>query len=400
MLKPLSSRLFCQNGSNGPLLHGRETVSVDICARKLNNNGPVNTSSRLLRKILLSLLLVLTLLPCPAVFSSQANIFIYHRFNDSRYPSTNISSANFRAHLQLLHEEHFSVLSLGEVVDAIENNKELPERCAVITVDDAYRSFLVEAWPLLREFGYPVTLFVNTDTVGGGDFLSWQELKLLHRQGVEIGNHSAAHAYMLDRLPDETVQDWKDRMTTDLQRSRQAFAKYFDVTPELFAYPYGEFSQQLSALVEEAGFRAAFGQQSGVMTSGQDFFSLPRFPVGGDYVSVDEFRSKLFMKHLQVSVDPPQDTVIKGKNPPVLSLYINNDSVHEESLRCYASGGLSCQIRRTADQKRYEVYADGPITGRRGKYTLTASDGNGEHWYWFSQLWVLPRGAVTDDPVP
>ena len=129
------------------------------------------------------------------VFAGQANVFIYHRFDDSVYPSTNISSREFQSHLEILHQQDFTVLTLGQILDKIKHGESLPERCAAITVDDAYRSFLTSGWPLLKSFGFPATLFVSTDTVGGGEHLDWQELKTLRNEGVEIGNHTASHAF-------------------------------------------------------------------------------------------------------------------------------------------------------------------------------------------------------------
>jgi len=238
-------------------------------------------------------LLAFLLLLGNVAFADQANVFIYHRFNDSRYPSTNISPQDFRAHLEFLSQQEFNVLTLGQVVDRLQNEQSLPQRCAVISVDDAYRSFLTDGWPLLKQHGYPATLFVSTDTVGEGDYLSWQELRELQRDGVEIGNHSASHAYLLDRLAAEDESGWMTRVSGDLSRSQQAFESHLGSSPALFAYPYGEFSPALVALVESAGFVAAFGQQSGVVTSGQDLFRLPRFPLGGGYASLAEFRTKL-----------------------------------------------------------------------------------------------------------
>ncbi|MDH3454596.1 MAG: polysaccharide deacetylase family protein, partial [Desulfuromonadales bacterium] len=250
------------------------------------------------------LLIFLLLLGSPA-FADQANVFIYHRFNDPRYPSTNISLQDFRAHLELLAQQGFNVLKLSQVVELLQQGLLLPQRCAVITVDDAYRSFLSGAWPLLKEYGYPATLFVSTDTVGKGGYLDWQELRLLQAEGVEIGNHSASHAYLLDRLVSENEADWTARISEELVRSQQDFENQLGSSPKLFAYPYGEFSPELVELVKAAGFAAAFGQQSGVVGAGQDLFSLPRFPMGGVYASIAEFRSKLFMKRLDVRVMSP-----------------------------------------------------------------------------------------------
>lgn len=362
---------------------------------------PKTRRSCLLKVVPFGLLIILLLWGSVA-FADEANVFVYHRFNDSRYPSTNISLNDFRAHLDLLRQQQFVVLTLGQVVASLKEGKSLPQRCAVVTIDDGYRSFLTDGWPLLQEYGYPATLFVSTDTVGGGDFLSWQELQLLRDEGVEIGNHSASHAYLLDRLPSESVVAWLARVFDDIKRSQQAFVRHLGNSPKLFAYPYGEFSPELAALIKDAGFTAAVGQQSGVIAAGQDFFRLPRFPVGGGFASLDEFRSKLFMKNLPIRIVSPEDPVIKDENPPKLSFYLNRENLDSNSLRCFVPGQPECLVRLVDEEAGlYEVEALLPIAGRRSKYTVTASGVRGKPWYWFSQLWVLPRGgAVADQPVP
>jgi peptidoglycan/xylan/chitin deacetylase (PgdA/CDA1 family) len=350
-----------------------------------------------------------------SAFADQANVFVYHRFDDSRYPSTNISLQDFRAHLDLLHQQEFAVLTLGQVVDRLRKGVSLPQRCAVITVDDAYRSFLTDGWPLLKLYGYPATLFVTTNTVGGGDYLDWQELGRLQDEGVEIGNHSAGHAYLLDRMDSESAADWAAWILADIRRSQQAFESHLGLSPNLFAYPYGEFTPELVDLIKSAGFTAAFGQQSGVITAGQDFFALPRFPVGGVYSSLSGFRSKLFMKRLPVNVIAPETTVVKDENPPKLRFSLNMEGLDKNSLRCFVPGQSECLLTQekgeTGQENGEAGQEDGetgfyvaealqPIAGRRSKYTLTASDMRGRSWYWFSQLWVLPRGAkVADQPV-
>ena len=335
--------------------------------------------------------LVFCVLLSHSAFADQANVFVYHRFNDSRFPSTNISLQDFNAHLDLLHQQEFTVITLGQVVDRLRKGLSLPQRCAVITVDDSYRSFLTDGWPLLKRYGYPVTLFVSTDTVGGGDYLNWQELGKLRDEGVEIGSHSAGHAYLLNRLKSESSVDWNARVLGDIRRAQQAFENHLGQSPNLFAYPYGEFSPELIDLIKGAGFVAAFGQQSGVITAGQGFFGLPRFPVGGVYSALSEFRSKLFMKRLPVNIVSPETTVIKDENPPKLRLYLNMEGLDKNSLRCFVPGQSDCLLRQVnGESGLYEVEASQPITGRRSKYTLTASDKRGKEWYWFSQLWVRP----------
>ena len=109
----------------------------------------------------------------------------------------------------------YALLSVAGTVAAIEP---VPNGLVVLTFDDAVQSHFQIARPLLKEYGFPATLFVSTDQVGGGDFLDWKELRELQGEGVEIGNHSASHAYLLDRNPDEEVDALEKRILADIQR--------------------------------------------------------------------------------------------------------------------------------------------------------------------------------------
>ncbi len=402
MSKPLIDRLCYRSGWSGQLRRVLATAFAVICVQRLNSRVVTKKRRKQRLSCLSFVLFALLLMPVEVVLASEANVFVYHRFNDSRYPSTNITTEAFKGHLETLKDEHFTVLTLGEVVDLLLAGEGLPQRCAVISIDDGYLSFLTDGWPLLKQYGYPATLFVSTDTIGGADFMDWQDLLLLQKEGVEIGNHSAGHAYLLDRFPGENESKWQTRVAEDLERSQALFQKHFGTSPRLFAYPYGEFSAELTALIRKAGFVAAFGQQSGVIADGQDMHTLPRFPVGGDYSSVSEFRSRLFMKSLPVKVYHHQDTVITDENPPSLKFYLNSKIVDERTLKCFVQGGGECLLEGEAGEpKAYSVRALQPLVGRRSKYTVTASDTSGKVWYWYSQLWVLPRSrGVTNQPVP
>ena len=332
---------------------------------------------------------VLLLLSSQIASAGQANVFVYHRFDDSRFPSTNISTQNFRAHLETIQRQNFTVLPLGQVVDRIKRGESLPQRCAVITIDDAYRSFVTAGWPLLKSFGFPATLFVSAGTVGVGEYLDWHELRALHGEGVEIGNHSASHAYLLDQMNDE---NWAARVLGDLSHAQKLFEHNLGFTPRLFAYPYGEFSPELVELVRQAGFDAAFGQQSGVLTPDQDLFRLPRFPTGGVYASPGEFQNKLLMQHLPVEVVTPKTPVLEDENPPKLVFSLEDGPFDRRTLRCFVPGQPECQVRVVpGEDNLYEIQASRPLAGRRSKYTVTASDSDGTTWFWYSQLWVLPR---------
>lgn len=342
----------------------------------------------------LALLLAGLLAPATGHGADQATVFVYHRFGDVRHPSTNTSLPEFRAHLAALRSGGYTVLPLGEIVSRLRRGEPLPERCVAITVDDAFRSFLTGAMPLLREYRYPVTLFVNTGEVAGPDYLNWEELRRLAEEGVEIGNHSAAHGYLLDRHRNESAADWRQRAVADIRTAQEELTTRLGQAPQLFAYPYGEFSRELIEVVQELGFAGAVGQQSGVIGHGQDLYTLPRFPVGGSYSTLAEFHDRLRFRPLPLKVLAPHDNLVGAGNPPLWRVAIAAGIIEPRTLRCYVPGQPPATVTVSdAADGVYEIKAGAPLSGRRSKYTLTASDRHG-NWYWFSQLWVrLPAAG-------
>jgi len=336
------------------------------------------------------LLCLLFCLFSPA-WAGQANMFVYHRFGDDRYPSTNIAVEVFAKQLELLRTKEYTVLPLGDVVERLAQGTPLPDRCAVLTVDDGYESFLTGAMPLLRRYGYPVSLFVSTDSVGAPGYLSWEQLRVLRDEGVEIGNHSAAHPYLLDRQKGEAEGAGLARIRADIERASEVLRRELGGMSRVFAYPYGEYSPEVAKLIQELGFAGAVAQHSGVVEAATDRYALPRFPMGGAYATFAEFRDKLAMRPLKLKVLSPAGPGIAGKNPPELLVEIVDDEADLKGLRCFVGGQQGGIVEPVAGYPgRYRVAASAPLEGRRGRYTLTAPGHNGG-WHWFSQLWIQPR---------
>ncbi len=332
-------------------------------------------------------------LPPPAVAKGQVNTFIYHRFDESRYPSTNISSEIFSEQLAYLKEHNYTLLSLGEVARRLMEGEALPEKAAALCIDDAFSSFAEVALPLLQQYDFPVTLFVNTDAVGTPGYLDWAELKQLQQQGVEIGNHTATHDYLIELQPGEDFAGWKSRIRADIAKAQQQLETQLGVKAELFAYPYGEYTPALVQIVMEAGFLAAFAQQSGVIHAASDRFLLPRFPMGGPYATVKGFISKLRMKPLLVAEEVPLSPLL-DENPPELQLKIDTKDVRLGQLNCFVQGANSCQVEAIDGQDGwFRVTAAQPLASRRNKYTLTAP-GIAGGWHWYSHLWVKAKNPL------
>ena len=95
----------------------------------------------------------------------SAIALMYHRFDESRYQSTSISSALFEKHLKLIKENDFNVLSLKDFLDILLNKKKIPKKTLIITIDDAFRSFYDFGFPLLKKYNFPFSVFVSTASV-------------------------------------------------------------------------------------------------------------------------------------------------------------------------------------------------------------------------------------------
>ena len=131
--------------------------------------------------------------------------------------------------LLYLKNNGYQALSLTEAIEKLKHKTSEEEKFVVLTIDDAYQSFYQNALPLLKRYEMPATLFVNTETVGAPDFMSWEEIKEARASGIEFGNHSHSHAYFLNG----GIQEFEK----DLNESEAIFNHYIGFMPKLYAYP-------------------------------------------------------------------------------------------------------------------------------------------------------------------
>jgi len=343
----------------------------------------------MIKRYLVGTVLLLVLFAGTVLAAQQANVFVYHRFGDDRYPSTNIDIEVFANQLEYLHQNNYTVLYVSDIVNRLKKGISLPDRCAALTVDDGYSTFLTGAMPLLRQYGFPVTLFVSSGSVGSGSYLNWHQLRQLQNEGVEIGNHSASHPYFVGNEVNDP-DGWRQKASQDIGSAQKAFKKYLNYIPTAFAYPYGEYSSAMEELLEELGFDAAFAQQSGVISSElSSYYSLPRFPMGGAYATLSGFKSKLAMKPLPIKLFSTSDPVLADQDPPLMVFSLDTTDINVDSLCCYVQGQKMVKAVALGADK-FSVRAEKSLAGRRNKYTLTAQSCDGKSWYWFSHLWIHP----------
>ena len=193
---------------------------------------------------------------------------MYHRFEENKYPSTNIKIKEFLNHIKILEDNKIHFVNPKKFEDEMKNNKE--QRKILLTIDDGFESFYQKAWPILKEKKIPFILFVSTREVGAFNYMTWDQIKEIEKEDfVEIGNHSHTHEYLVDEN--------KEVIISDIKKSMTIFKKELGKNSIFFSYPFGEYSLEFKEIIVSLGFKYAFGQHSGVIDETKDFYELPRF---------------------------------------------------------------------------------------------------------------------------
>ncbi len=328
--------------------------------------------------------------PAPVHAEPHAVVFMYHRFGEGRYPSTNVDLDVFAAHLDYLAGAGYRVAPLAEVLGALEAGAELPDRTVTITVDDAFRSLYENGYPLLKARGLPFTVFVCTDPVDQGrrGYLTWDQMREMAAHGATFANHSASHDHLADRRPGEDEDAWRRRVTADILRAQDRLETELGGAPRWFAYPYGEYDRALADLVAGLGF-TAFGQQSGPVGVRSDPRALPRFPMGGPYANPEQFRTKAATLPLPVVSAEPWDPVTRDRRPSLEVVLAPAPGARLDELAAFASGQGPVPVVWAEPGRRLRVRAPADLPEGRSRYNLTAPDRARQRYYWYSHPWLV-----------
>lgn len=336
-------------------------------------------------KIFLFLLLTAIL---PVFAKSEAVVFMYHRFGESKYPSTNIKPEQFEAHLSYLEKNGYNVWSLSKIVNYMLEGRAIPSKTVALTIDDAYKSIYTEAFLRLKEKKFPFTVFVNTASIDSKskNYMSWDEMREMKLFGAEFANHSITHDYMLPKKSEDREQ-WQERIKNELEgaqkRLQEELGRDTNENPKIFSYPFGEYSEQTAEFIENLGY-IGVTQTSGAIDVHSDTKALPRFPMAEAFADMDSFVLKLKTLPFPIKEISPKEPLVSSKNPPMLTMELSHPV---KNLKCYLSNGEALSIEWISETK-VSVSAKKRLESPRDKYTCTAKV-NKDRWYWYSHLWIV-----------
>lgn len=220
--------------------------------------------------------------------NAQVVIFGYHRFvNNVRRPDTEITPQAFEAQMEELKNKGISVIPMQDFLAWRRGEKAIPAKSAILTFDDGWKSQHEVAWPILKKYNFPVTLFIYTEGIrpghfSGGESMSWDQLAEMRDAGVDIQGHTATHSDLRKaydkvakkKLSPAEYEEWLER---EIAGSKQTIEQKLGVKVNCFAVPYGFHNDHIREVVMKAGYEALFTVYGQVVTMHTPLNSVGRY---------------------------------------------------------------------------------------------------------------------------
>ena len=219
----------------------------------------------------------------PINLKSQVIVLCYHRFEDRPKDSLAIKPSDFEAQMQALKDSGIVVISMEDFLAWRRGEKRIAEKAAIISIDDGYLSGYKVAWPILKKFGYPFTMFIYTDYIkggpkSGGQSISWDQLAEMRDAGVDIEGHTASHS-SLNARKGKTDEQYLAWLKGEIVGSKEMLEKNLGIQVKAFAYPYGLHNQTVRDVVKQAGYQAAFTVWGRRIAHGADPMIIGRYAI-------------------------------------------------------------------------------------------------------------------------
>jgi peptidoglycan/xylan/chitin deacetylase (PgdA/CDA1 family) len=298
---------------------------------------------------------------------------MYHRFDENKYPSTNIQMDVFKKQIKIIKNLKYNFYDPKDLEKNFHTLK--IEKKILITIDDAFSSFYEVAWPYLKKEKIPFILFVSTESVGKNGYMTWNQIKELEKENtVHIGNHSHTHSYLVSLKNEDFI--------SDIDTSSSIFKNKLGYNPIFFSYPFGEYSSFIKEYISK-NFKFSFGQHSGVIDVNKDPYELPRFPINEKYGDLKRFEFLINLYPLQYKVLYPSEKYLtNNNNPPKFLVEFFDDQKNINNINCFSDEGNKWEKSNTYfNQDTLNLNFREKFKFRRGRVNCSLND-NGV-WRWF-----------------
>jgi len=230
--------------------------------------------------------------PAPESTGTRVAILGYHQFSQSE-PETEmlIRTSKFRRQLEVIGELGLTVISMDQFIRWKTGDLDLPQNCVMITIDDGWKAVYTDAFPILREFGHPFTLFLYKKYIEGGNkALTNDMIREMIKNGATIGSHSVSHPYPAEikELRGKDLKGFQQFLRTEMGESKRFLEMTFGCRVPIYAYPGGFFTDDMFPVAAEIGYQYLFTVQPAKVSRSDPDRMLPRYMILGTHDRIFE----------------------------------------------------------------------------------------------------------------
>lgn len=215
------------------------------------------------------------------------SILMYHMIGDIPGNAAVMTEANLRIQMNYLRDHGYHPITMQELYDYVTKGAPLPEKPVCITFDDGYADSYKVVYPMMKEYGFPWTLFLITDDVGKPyNRMTWEQLKeMADSHTVTISNHTLSHP----KLHNLATAEEKEK---EIAGANQALKYHLGIDNQWLAYPYGDYDDQVVEICKKIGIKMAVTTDAGRAHVGSYPYELKRVYIGND-ISLARFQERL-----------------------------------------------------------------------------------------------------------
>ncbi len=208
-------------------------------------------------------------------------ILMYHWIEDGKGDELKVSKEKFKSEMEIVKQSGYTPISFNELYDFIKGNKPFGIKPILITFDDGYEDNYVNAYPVLKEYGFKGTIFAITDLINTCPYLSEKEIVELSNNNVDVESHAASHS-KLSELSYE-------KQYNELKRSKEKLEGILHKKEYYLAYPFGKYNKDTISIAQKLGYRLAACTKEGFASKSDGSYELKRIYISNNY-SLEEFK--------------------------------------------------------------------------------------------------------------
>jgi len=312
-------------------------------------------------------------------------ILTYHNFTKDEGSSYSINIIEFEKQMNYLATHNYSVISLSELLKGLKNGQ-LPPKPVVITIDDGFKSTFTLAYPVLKKYNFPATLFIYTDFIErNSNSLTWGEIKEMTENNLEIGSHTLSHCNLLQYKENENYENYLARIKKEIFLSKEILEIKIGGKVKFFAYPYGVYSPTIINLVIQADYEGILNANSMNNTLDADLFSLNRQIIFGQS-PLNSFIQILNQRLFNIAQIFPYDGIVESNQFVKIGAILENNNYDVKTLSMKL-GGAKVEFTFNPENNEISFTPSKPLIKKSYIINISALDKNSN--YLRKKSWLI-----------